>query len=172
MKNIYELYGSEDLSEHYYYKDELSRGRPEVCSDGRFNPVCDVSWDLQDASVVCRTLGFSPYGKHGLYRNVQYSGCYTSLYFKGAIADRSGLYSPIELDDVTEWNMLHCDGTEATITECLITSTEHCPSNEVASAICQSKFIFCECDSSESNTVYSHALKVHLLSMATVAMAR
>ena len=92
--------------------------------------------------------------------------------FKGAIADRSGLYSPIELDDVTEWNMLHCHGTEATITECLITSTERCPSNEVASAICQSKFIFCECDSSESNTVYSHALKVHLLSMATVAMAR
>ena len=82
MKNIYELYGSEDLSEHYYYKDELSRGRPEICSDGRFRPVCDASWDLQDASVVCRTLGFSPYGKHGLFRNVQYSGCYTPVYSK------------------------------------------------------------------------------------------
>ena len=66
VNDIYELYGSDDLTEDYYYKDELSRGRPEICSNGSFSPVCDVSWDLQDASVVCRTLGFSPYGKHGV----------------------------------------------------------------------------------------------------------
>ena len=59
-----ELYPSEELLEQYYYKDELSRGRLEICSNGRFRPVCDVSWNHQDASVVCRTLGFSPHGKY------------------------------------------------------------------------------------------------------------
>ena len=59
-----ELYPSEELLEQYYYKDELSGGRLEICIDGWFHPVCDVSWNNQDASVVCRTLGFSPHGKY------------------------------------------------------------------------------------------------------------
>ena len=59
------------------------------------------------------------------------------FYFKGAIADRSGLYSTEQ--GVTEWNMLHCNGTEDTIAECLVISTGHCLSNEVSGVICQGK---------------------------------
>ena len=51
-----------EFEEYYFIKDELARGRIEVCVGGRYGTISDTNWDNEDASVICSQLGFSPYG--------------------------------------------------------------------------------------------------------------
>ncbi len=50
-------------SEGYDRFSEYVSGEVQICLDGEYGSVCDISWDNRDASVVCRELGLSPYGE-------------------------------------------------------------------------------------------------------------
>ncbi|XP_053118567.1 deleted in malignant brain tumors 1 protein-like [Hemicordylus capensis] len=91
-------------------------GRVEVLHNQQWGTVCDDSWDLNSAQVVCRELG-----------------CGVALAApKSAHFGRGLATSPIWLDDVK------CKGTEAALRDCRLKAWgEHnCNHGEDAGAVC------------------------------------
>ncbi|NXL53942.1 DMBT1 protein, partial [Podilymbus podiceps] len=92
-------------------------GRVEVFYGQQWGTVCDDSWDISDAEVVCRQLGCG----RALSTPV-------SVYF----GEGSG---PIWLDDV------NCTGTETALSKCQTTSwgVHNCRHGEDAGVVCLGK---------------------------------
>ena len=72
--------------------DSPSSGRVEVHHSGTWGTICGYSWDLQDADVVCRQLGYD-----------------------GALS------APTRLEFVESpvWlNRMQCEGNETSVSQC------------------------------------------------------
>ena len=89
-------------------------GRVEVYDSGEWGTVCDDGWDINDANVVCRQLGFSR--ASGAPRGAKYG-------------QGSGT---IRVDDV------NCQGDEASLLECSYElHTSDCSHSDDASVECE-----------------------------------
>lgn len=92
-------------------------GRVEVYIDGVWGTVCDDFWNLQDANVVCRQLGFPKAISAPLY----------SAFGGGS--------DPTHLDDVK------CTGEETNLLSCNHTRKENCDHSEDAGVVCSTKHV-------------------------------
>ena len=92
-------------------------GRVEIFYNGYWGTVCDDDWDMNDARVVCRQLGFP---------NVE-SAPHSARFGSGS--------GQIWLDNVG------CSGSESSILDCSHRGwgVQNCNHNKDASVICSSK---------------------------------
>ena len=66
-----------DVRLFHFAGDNENEGRVEFCSSGRWILVCNDLWDNDDATVLCRQLGYNVDGKYPYTDNI----CSTLLSF-------------------------------------------------------------------------------------------
>ncbi|XP_077184239.1 galectin-3-binding protein [Paroedura picta] len=100
--------------------NDFNEGRVEIFYAGQWGTICDDNWDMADANVVCRSLGFP--------------GA-TEVKTSAAFGEGSG---PIVLDDIT------CIGTETSLTQCTSGGwlNHNCGHGEDAGVVCTNRSVY------------------------------
>ena len=95
--------------------DNSSLQLVEMCSsEGMWSPVCDSDWTLQDATVVCRQLGYPFLGTQILLQSLCYVNVWTSHQITGT-GDMKVLDAIEGFSDMIP----DCSGTETSLSSCL-----------------------------------------------------
>ena len=106
-------------------------GRIEICIETTWTSLCDQSLDFKDAQVVCKELGYSPYG----ITNKFYAHCNVNI-FIGAVPTYN-CYAEGQLSfGITD---IHCTGSEEHLINCSHSNAVlyNCNSHNDAGVVCQ-----------------------------------
>ena len=103
---------------HLFGGSNAMEGRVEIFYNGEWGTVCDDFWDLRDAIVVCRQLG------------------YTTAVRRSIAAEFGEGTARIWRDNT------HCSGTESQLSDCIANSwgSHNCYHRQDAGVVCASKF--------------------------------
>ncbi|CAG5135242.1 unnamed protein product, partial [Candidula unifasciata] len=95
----------------------MNSGIVEVYKGDKWGYVCEDGWDLIDANVVCREIGFT-------------RGAASSKIKNGTLLESQKPNASILLND------LHCSGTENTLHDCPYSLLNDCSHDQTASLEC------------------------------------
>ncbi|XP_071798574.1 uncharacterized protein [Asterias amurensis] len=109
----FEVLGCRDSIIRLAGGDDALRGRVEIYYDGAWGAVCDTNWDIQDATTVCRQLGF----------------------LEASEAKNGSFYGATELPIVMD--RVACKGTEPYLSRCSFLCRENNPCTSTAGVICK-----------------------------------
>lgn len=106
-------------------------GRVEVCINNAWGTVCDTGFSVNDAQVICTQLGH-PF--NGMFRDssilsVVYSICLIGVEVFHNAQHGSG-------SGAIFFDLLSCDGTETSISECSVRYLHSCTHSDDASVQC------------------------------------
>ena len=88
-----------------------SEGRVDVYYDGQWGAICDYGWDINDAMVICRQLGYESALRPTI--NSAYSIAQNSLLWLDFVSCR-GNESSIQFCAHSGWGVAYCGvGDEA-----------------------------------------------------------
>ncbi|XP_030834739.1 galectin-3-binding protein-like [Strongylocentrotus purpuratus] len=113
--------GAEYLDVRLVNGSNNASGRVEVSYNGTWGTVCDDGWDLNDANVVCKMLGF-----------------FDASSAPGMAAYGAG-YGEIHLDEVD------CTGSESSLEDCIKSEfgVHNCDHSEDAGVTCRGTMTVC-----------------------------
>ena len=113
------------------------RGTVQVCIKGVWGSVCDQSWGLTDANLVCKQLGHSSSSKRKCKLNhigyVMFF-CLDAASYSNAYFGQSG--GPVHITNV------ECFGNESGLLNCSYSNIVTCSHSDDAGVLCQGNLTF------------------------------
>ena len=110
-------------------------GRVEVCKKERWTYICDNNWGFKDAQIVCRELGYSPYGR----KNWRVCSKIKLLCCVGAVPTNNCSSENQLSFSITDIN---CTGSEEHLINCSHSNAilDNCNSHDGAGVVCQGMY--------------------------------